>query len=223
MSEAGGEVAVKCFEDLGLSYYSKEELARWKEELAGAGEPNHGLLGAWYLHRVGLNVLDRSEDIDGFRENQSEILRMAVRAVLCHGASTGQIRSTSIPWRPCSSSATKSSWDPGRHAAPAPSSIGRSFHVMAADVPAREPRDAWIEVRVYRCTPATPRKAISKHRYLWTRRRKPGLKSTSAFNRRSASTCPSCASGSSKRRVWAASWPLVMACVPRSSCAPAST
>jgi hypothetical protein len=147
VNEAGGEVSQKCFEDLGLAYYTKEELARWRDELTGSGEPNHGLLGAWYLHRVGLNVLDRSEDVDGFRETQSEILRMAVRAVLFHGASTGQIRSDVDPVATMLVVCNEIfEWDPGRHAAPAPSSIGRSFHVMAADVPAREPRDAWIAI-----------------------------------------------------------------------------
>ena len=147
VNEAASEVAQKCFEDLGLSYYTKEELGRFKDELVGTTEPNHGLLGAWYLHRVGLGVLERSEDIDGFRETQGDILRMAVRAVLFHGAATGQIRSDVDPVASMLIVCNEIfEWDPGRHAAPAPSSIGRSFHVMAADVPAREPRDAWIRI-----------------------------------------------------------------------------
>ncbi|MFO0588008.1 MAG: hypothetical protein U0441_10735 [Polyangiaceae bacterium] len=147
VNEAASEVAQKCFEDLGFAYYTKEELGRFKDELVGTTEPNHGLLGAWYLHRVGLGVLERSEDIDGFRESQSDILRMAVRAVLFHGAATGQIRSDVDPVSTMLIVCNEIfEWDPGRHAAPAPSSIGRSFHVMAADVPAREPRDAWIRI-----------------------------------------------------------------------------
>lgn len=146
VSVAGGEVAHKCFEDLGLAYFTKEELARWRDQLEG-GEPNHGLLGAWYLHRVGLGVLERSADVDGFREAQTEILRMAVRAVLVHGASTGQLRSDVDPVASMLVVCNEIfEWDQGRHLAPAPSSIGRSFHVMAADVPAREPRDAWIKI-----------------------------------------------------------------------------
>lgn len=146
VSEAGGEVAQKCFEDLGLTYYTKEELARWKEQLADP-EPNHGLLGAWYLHRVGLGVLERSSDVDGFREAQAEILRMAVRAVLVHGASTGPLRTDVDPVAAMLVVCNEIfEWDQGRHLAPAPNSIGRSFHVMAADVPPREPRDAWIKI-----------------------------------------------------------------------------
>jgi hypothetical protein len=146
VSEAGGQVAQKCFDDLGLAYYSKDELARWRGEL-GVSEPNHGLLGAWYLHRVGLGVLENTTDVDGFREEQTEILRMAVRAVLLHGAATGQIRTDADPVAAMLIVCNEVfEWDPGRHLAPAPSTIGRSFHVMAADVPAREPRDAWIKI-----------------------------------------------------------------------------
>ncbi len=159
VNEAGGEIAQSCLEALGLAYYTRDELARFRAELQGAGEPNHGLLGAWYLHRVGVDVLGRSEDIDGFRETQTEILRMAVRAVLFHGASTGQIRSDVDPVATMLIVCNEIfEWDPGRHAAPAPSSIGRSFHVMAADVPSREPRDAWIKIPslVVRAPPETP-------------------------------------------------------------------
>lgn len=146
VSEAGGEVAQKCFDDLGLTYYSKDDLARWREELSGH-EPNHGLLGAWYLHRVGQGVLDRAADTDGFREDQTEILRMAVRAVLVHGAATGPLRTDDDPVASLIIVTNEVfEWDPARHLAPAPSSIGRSFHVMTADVPAREPRDAWIQI-----------------------------------------------------------------------------
>lgn len=146
VSEAGGEVAQKCLDDLGLAYYSKDEIARWREELAGR-EPNHGLLGAWYLHRVGRGVLERSADTDRFREVQTAILYMAVRAVLMHGAATGHIHADKDPVAAMLIACNEIfEWDPGRHLAPAPSSIGRSFHVMAADVPAREPRDAWIKI-----------------------------------------------------------------------------
>jgi len=147
VNEAGGEVAQKCLQDLDLGYYSKDELGRWRDQLEGGREPNHGLLGAWYLHRVGLNVLDRSAEVDGFKETQTDILRMAVRAVLLHGAATGQLRSDVDPVATMLILCNEIfEWDPGRHLAPAPSSIGRSFHVMAADVPAREPRDAWIKI-----------------------------------------------------------------------------
>ncbi len=158
VSEAGGEVAQKCLDDLGFAYYSKDELARWREGLAG-NEPNHGLLGAWYLHRVGLGVLDRSADVDGFRAEQTEVLWMAVRAVLMHEASTGPIHTDKDPVSAMLIVCNEVfEWDPGRHHAPAPSSIGRSFHVMTADVPAREPRDAWIQIpslRVRAGDPAT--------------------------------------------------------------------
>ncbi|MEZ4307065.1 MAG: hypothetical protein R3F14_03340 [Polyangiaceae bacterium] len=156
MSEAGGEVAQKCFEDLDLTYYTKEELARWRAQLGGR-EPNHGLLGAWYLHRVGLGVLDRSADLDGFREAQGEILGMAVRAVLLHGAQTGHVSADRDPVASMLILCNEVfEWDPGRHLAPAPSSIGRSFHVMAADVPAREPRDAWIKIPSLQVTAGDP-------------------------------------------------------------------
>lgn len=146
VTEAGNEVAQKCIDDLGSAYYSKEELARWRDELCGP-EPNHGLLGAWYLHRVGQTVLDRTADTDGLREEQTEVLRMAVRAVLVHEAATGPIRTDSDPVAAMLIVCNEVfEWDPSRHLAPAPSSIGRSFHVMAADVPAREPRDAWIQI-----------------------------------------------------------------------------
>ncbi|MBK8256555.1 MAG: hypothetical protein IPK82_28280 [Polyangiaceae bacterium] len=157
VSLAGGEVAQKCFDDLGLAYYSKEELTKWREELGGAREPNHGLLGGWYLHRVGLNVLERSNEVYGFRETQTEILRMAVRAVLLHGAATGQIQTSVDPAAAMLIVCNEVfEWDPGRHLAPAPSSIGRSFHVMAADVPAREPRDAWIKIPGLRVVTSDP-------------------------------------------------------------------
>lgn len=146
MSEAGGAVAQKCFDGLDLTYYTKDELARWRDELAGS-EPNHGLLGAWYLHRVGQGVLESTTDVDGFREEQTAILRMAVRAVLMHGAATGLVKTDTDPVASMLIACNEVfEWDPGRHLAPAPSSIGRSFHVMAADVPAREPRDAWIQI-----------------------------------------------------------------------------
>jgi len=146
VSQAGGDVAQKCVEDLAFAYYTEDELARWRDRL-GADEPNHGLVGAWYLHRIGLNVLDRSGEVDGFNGIQTDILRMAVRAVLLHGTPTGQLRSDVDPVATMLIFCNEIfEWDPGRHLAPAPSSIGRSFHVMAADAPAREPRDAWIKI-----------------------------------------------------------------------------
>ncbi|MEZ4296020.1 MAG: hypothetical protein R3B70_13675 [Polyangiaceae bacterium] len=163
VSEAGGEVAQKCFEDLDLTYYTKEELARWRAQLGGR-EPNHGLLGAWYLHRVGLGVLDRSADLDGFRETQGEILGMAVRAVLLHGAQTGHVSADRDPVASMLILCNEVfEWDPGRHLAPAPSSIGRSFHVMAADVPAREPRDAWIKIPSLQVTAGDPVTGAPRH------------------------------------------------------------
>ena len=96
VSEAGREVEQRCLDDLGLSYCTGEELAKWRDP-PGAREPNRRLLGAWYLHRVGRRVLERCADIQGLRDMQADILRMAVRAVLLHGASTAQVRCDEDP------------------------------------------------------------------------------------------------------------------------------
>jgi hypothetical protein len=97
--------------------------------------------------------------VDGFRETQAEILRMAVRAVLCHGAATGQLRSDVDPVATMLIVCNEVfEWDPGRHTGTAPSAIGRSFHVMAADVPSREPRDAWIQIPALSVRAGDPRK-----------------------------------------------------------------
>ena len=148
MGEAGDFVALGCLNDMQSGYFAEDEIDRFRGQLGVRGEPNHALLSAWYLHRVGTGVLARLEDGESFRQSQGEALKMAVRAVLLHGASREQVRADRDP------SATLLillnevfEWDRSRHLGPAPSTIGRSFHVMAADVPPREPRDRWIRIR----------------------------------------------------------------------------
>jgi hypothetical protein len=148
VGEAGDFVAVACLRDLQSHYFGDDEVDRFRGQLALRGEPNHALLSAWYLHRVGTGVLARLEDGEGLRQNQSESLKMAVRAVLLHGASREQVRADRDPSAVLLILLNEVfEWDRTRHLGPAPSTIGRSFHVMAADVPPREPRDRWIRIR----------------------------------------------------------------------------
>ena len=49
------------------------------------------------MHRIGLRVVEHCPAIGGSREAQTAALRMAVRAVLLHGAATGPLRVDTEP------------------------------------------------------------------------------------------------------------------------------
>lgn len=91
VKDTESEVTQRCFDDLGTVYCTEDELCRWRNSIHAA-DLTRELLGAWYLHRVGQDVLRRSADIKGVREEQTEILRIAVRSVLLRRVATGQGR-----------------------------------------------------------------------------------------------------------------------------------
>lgn len=91
LRQQGGEIVKRYIQTLEeANYFSakKDEfMGRWLEPQKESGKPDHGLLGAWYLHQASTMAPGYSKDI----------IKSSVRAVLLHNALTVPIDSDSDP------------------------------------------------------------------------------------------------------------------------------
>jgi hypothetical protein len=100
-------------------------LARWVSAQVEEGEPNHALLGAWYLHHLCASV------------ERTDVVKAAVRAILLHSAPTEAIHVDEDPVAVLLVLCDELfEWEPYNRAIPSPNAISRSFHAMAVDVQA---------------------------------------------------------------------------------------
>jgi hypothetical protein len=110
---------------------NEARLARWLDLQRSAAHPARALLSAYYLHHVCSRVAGDSVDLQ----------RQAVRAVLLSNALEVEIDARSDPAASLLIAANELfEWDPERSLAPAPSAVGRTFHLTAADVSGLELR-----------------------------------------------------------------------------------
>lgn len=91
VKDAGGEAARRCLEELGTTYCTNDEIARWRD-VSDEDTFNRSLHAAWYLHRVGQGVLARFVAGTRAHVEQTEILYSAVRSILQLGMSPGDDR-----------------------------------------------------------------------------------------------------------------------------------
>ena len=79
---AGSDIASRCIEDLHRGGYfnmdEERDLCHWFQRQKDHGEPDHGLISAWYLHHLCMMEKTKSTDI----------LRSAVRAIMLHNAAS---------------------------------------------------------------------------------------------------------------------------------------
>ncbi len=112
------------------------QLMKWMEEQRKKNRPDHGITGAWYLREV-----------CGQGDGAPAVAVPAIRATLLHNAVTVGIDAARDPVAALLVFCNEIfSWNPARHLGPAPSSVGRSLHLMAADVPPHEPRNRAIKL-----------------------------------------------------------------------------
>jgi len=101
---------------------------RWIAAQKANCQPNHSLLGAWYLSRLCANLDAESSD-------QPALLREAKRAVLLHGAVCESIDVATDPAAALLVLCDEIfEWEPVSRAAPGPNAVGRSLHAMAVDL-----------------------------------------------------------------------------------------
>lgn len=80
LKRAGSGIAETCYKDLLAAGYldvnSDTVLVNWLEGQVASGEPDHGLISAWYLHHL----------CEGSKLLIDDMLQNAVRAILVHNA-----------------------------------------------------------------------------------------------------------------------------------------
>jgi hypothetical protein len=135
LSASAEVMATPAADVLGQEPYCKRGndvgLARWLDAQRQAPQPDHGLLGAYYLHHVCSHV----------GAGASAVQRQAVRAVVLHGANDVEIVTEADPAAAVLVLANELfEWDPERALGPAPSAVGRSFHLMRGSASPLEPR-----------------------------------------------------------------------------------
>ena len=88
---AGADIATRCINDLEEGKYfdlkREKNLKKWLDLQRNSGEPDHGLLSAWYLHHICHKAY----------ESHFDVLRMAVRATMLHNALTVPIEAEVDP------------------------------------------------------------------------------------------------------------------------------
>ncbi len=130
---AGRDLVRRCVDELKkagwIDIHQDPDLNRWLDDQLASGQPDHALLGAWYLHCTCRNLPDLNPDV----------VRDAVRAVLLHG----------VPTRPILLDAEEGQadpvaallvvcdelfeWLPNQSVAPSPNTVARSRHTLAAE------------------------------------------------------------------------------------------
>jgi hypothetical protein len=145
VAEAGRALSERCLK-LPDEYFpeNRDDAKRVKQAFiaqAKAGRPNHGLLGAWFLHCAFMEAKGR-------RPSQPEgVWRQAIRAILLHDATAASISEGDPVAALLLLCNEIFEWDPRRHVGPAPSAIGGRGHIMAGDVRPREPRDRALRIK----------------------------------------------------------------------------
>lgn len=127
LKEAGTVISRRSVEDLKSGNYfepgSESQLDQWLNTQIKTGEPDHGLLSAWYLHHVCSSV----------QESSQEIVRKAVRSILLHNAFTVRIDAEKDPLASLLVLCDELfEWEQIRHIKPPHSSADRFFHIMNA-------------------------------------------------------------------------------------------
>ncbi len=135
LRDVAGHWARRAATELATPHFVSEvedpELADGLRAAARDANPEHGILGAYYLARV----------TRGLTSQHGELRRRAVRAVLLHGASSAPVDVVRDPVAAVLLLCNELfDWDATRARVASRASVSHWFHAMGADVPAYEPR-----------------------------------------------------------------------------------
>lgn len=135
LRDIAGHWARRAVAELATPHFVSEvedaELADWLKAAARDANPEHGILGAYYLARVTRDLASQ----------HGELRRRAVRAVLLHGASSAPVDVVRDPVAAVLLLCNELfDWDATRARVASRASVSHWFHAMGADVPAYEPR-----------------------------------------------------------------------------------
>jgi len=143
--QAGIELSQLCLETLkqggDLDSNVANAYQQWTRAQGEGGEPDHGLLGAYYFKRV-------SEKL----RKQMPGIKDVLRAIVLHGMPCHCIEVGNDPAAALLSLCDELfEWEPQMAAVPAPNAIGRSPHVMAVDIKPNLSRAARIKIHGVTC------------------------------------------------------------------------
>jgi hypothetical protein len=125
MKTTGIALVDRCVKELGEHVLKGPSWDRWILRQRRTGQPDHALLGAWYLHRISAEM----------GEGARGVMAEAARAILLHGAVCERI---DVEKEPAAALLVLCDevfeWEPTSRAAPGPNAVGRSLHAMAVDL-----------------------------------------------------------------------------------------